>query len=159
SYHFYFEKPTNDLSSQQANFNGDEPFGMAAKGPFLERPTRVGAYPPNKLGLYDMHGNVWQMTSPQRGSVRRFRGGGWFTGGLYCRAGHRTNGAPLGRFNHLGFRLARVPRGQQTLDRTQPAALPFRQGIGPGGQKDRGPPGVSSTRERFAWPFLLSRPD
>jgi formylglycine-generating enzyme required for sulfatase activity len=109
SYHFYFEKPTNDLSSKQANFNGNEPFGMAEKGPFLERPTRVGAYPPNKLGLYDMHGNVWQLTSPQRGSVRRFRGGGWFTGGLYCRAGHRTNGAPVGRFNFVGFRLARVP--------------------------------------------------
>jgi formylglycine-generating enzyme required for sulfatase activity len=150
SYHFYFDKPTNDLSSKQANFNGNEPFGMAEKGPFLERPTRVGAYPPNKLGLHDMHGNVWQLTSPQRGSVRRFRGGGWFTGGLYCRAGHRTNGAPVGRFNFVGFRLARVPRGQRTLDRTQPAALPLRQGFAPDV--------AAGVRSAAPGPWRLARP-
>jgi formylglycine-generating enzyme required for sulfatase activity len=35
SYHFYFAKPTNDLSSKEANFNGDFPFGEADKGPAL----------------------------------------------------------------------------------------------------------------------------
>ena len=60
SYHFYFDKPTNDLSSKQANFNGNKPFGKADKGPWLDRPAKVGSYAPNKLGLYDMHGNVCQ---------------------------------------------------------------------------------------------------
>jgi formylglycine-generating enzyme required for sulfatase activity len=60
SHHFYFDKPTDDLSSEQANFNGEFPFGKAPKGKNLGRPSRVGAYPSNKLGLCDMHGNVWQ---------------------------------------------------------------------------------------------------
>jgi formylglycine-generating enzyme required for sulfatase activity len=60
SHYFYFAKPTDDLSSEQANFNGNFPFGKAPKGNYLRRPSRVGAYPPNRLGLCDMHGNVWQ---------------------------------------------------------------------------------------------------
>ena len=110
SYHFYFAKPTNDLSSKEANFNGDFPFGKAGKGPDLERTTKVGSYASNKLGLYDMHGNVWQWTSsPEGASPRVIRGGCWFFNGSDCRAANRFASPPSLRINYLGLRLARVP--------------------------------------------------
>jgi formylglycine-generating enzyme required for sulfatase activity len=201
SHYFYLDKPTDDLSSEQANFNGNFPFGKAPKGKYLGHTTRVGAYPSNRLGLCDVHGNVWQwcaddywqkkravlaarmvgvlggpfgqdpflaasILSPQDGanglvvggSDRVIRGGGWINGGTYCRAADRFRYAPSYRSLYLGFRLARAPRGPRTCHRTEPAALPFRQGLGPGGQMDGGPPGVSSVRERSGWPFLHALP-
>jgi formylglycine-generating enzyme required for sulfatase activity len=117
SYHFYFDKPTNDLSSAQANFNGDFPDGKAPKGKYLQRTTRVGAYPPNKLGLCDMHGNVSQWCADSldaRGSSRVFRGSNWNNGAGDCRAAGRGGRVPGHRSFNLGFRLARsVPSGSK----------------------------------------------
>jgi formylglycine-generating enzyme required for sulfatase activity/tRNA A-37 threonylcarbamoyl transferase component Bud32 len=111
SYHFYLDRPTNDLSSEQANFNGNLPAGQAPEGKYLGRPTRVGAYPPNRLGLCDMHGNVWQWCADAfpRDAARVFRGGGWDNNGSDCRASLRNRPGPSYRFNNLGFRLAAVP--------------------------------------------------
>jgi formylglycine-generating enzyme required for sulfatase activity len=112
SFHFYFDKPTNDLSSHQANFYGDTPFGKGEKGPNLQRPTRVGAYPSNKLGLCDMHGNVAQWCEnlyDPKGSVEVHRGGGWGYVGARCRAVDRYVSMLTDRSVGLGFRLVRVP--------------------------------------------------
>ena len=109
SYEFYFDKPTNDLSSAMANFNGNEPFGDAAPGPWLTRPTRVGAYPPNRLGLCDMHGNVWQWTDTAHRSGRVDRGGSWRDNGRSCRASERYGLPPSVQGMNMGFRLVRVP--------------------------------------------------
>jgi serine/threonine protein kinase/formylglycine-generating enzyme required for sulfatase activity len=109
SYHFYLDTPTNDLSSMQANFGGDSPFGKAPKGPYLSRPTRVGAYPSNKLGLCDMHGNMWQWTATALGSDRVVRGGCWLSLGASCQAANPVRLAPTYMDSHFGFRLARVP--------------------------------------------------
>jgi formylglycine-generating enzyme required for sulfatase activity len=113
SYHFYFAKPTNDLSSEQANFNGEVPFGKAPKGKLLDRATKVGSYQPNKLGLYDMHGNMeqWCADGALMGDVpsRWLRGGSWESHGIGCRAVVRGLLAPTDQYPYLGFRIVRVP--------------------------------------------------
>jgi formylglycine-generating enzyme required for sulfatase activity len=112
SYDFYFAKPTNDLSSKEANINGR--FFPGEKGTYLERTTKVGSYAPNKLGLYDMHGNVLQWCEdpfdPKAGdSYRVLRGGCWGDPAMSSIAGHRGKGMPDAATARLGVRLARVP--------------------------------------------------
>jgi formylglycine-generating enzyme required for sulfatase activity len=111
SYHYYLAKPTNDLSSDQANFDGD-PLGKAPKGPALRRPTRVGAYPPNKLGLCDMHGNVWQWCADlylPKHTSRVLRGGSYNDDYTGCRTSYRVGHEPQLTSIAMGFRLARAP--------------------------------------------------
>jgi formylglycine-generating enzyme required for sulfatase activity len=111
-HHFYFSEPTDKLSSAQANFNGNFPEGDAARGPYLARTTKVGSYPPNKLGLYDMHGNVFQWCqdlNKHYGFGREARGGSWDKEGRACRAGFRYYAMPTDRVNNIGFRLVRTP--------------------------------------------------
>jgi formylglycine-generating enzyme required for sulfatase activity len=114
SFDFYFEQPTNALSSSQANFNGNYPYGGGAKGRYLERTCKVGSYRPNRLGIYDLHGNVWEWCedSEDEGPNRVFRGGGCYDGGRDCRAATRDGGEPWWRGGHVGVRLARVPSGR-----------------------------------------------
>ena len=112
AFDFYFDKPTNDLSSRQANFDGNHPHGGGAKGPYLERTSKVGSYKPNKLGVYDMHGNVWEWCedlSEPEASARVLRGGSWFHDGVHCRSAYRRRVGPAYRYRHDGFRLAIVP--------------------------------------------------
>lgn len=117
AYDFYFARsksdltsvPTNDLSSRQANFNGNYPAGSASKGPYLQATSEVGLYLPNPLGIYDLHGNVWEWTSSLEGSSRLIRGGSWHYGGEGCAASSWNRLGPGDHRSDLGFCVLAVP--------------------------------------------------
>jgi formylglycine-generating enzyme required for sulfatase activity len=117
AFYFYFAQsetdltsvPTNDLSSDEANFDGNHPAGSASKGPSLQATSEVGSYLSNPLGIYDLHGNVWEWTSSQEGSSRVRRGGSWYARAGCCSASGRRRDEPGFRYYDLGFRVLAVP--------------------------------------------------
>ncbi len=108
---FYFG---HALNGQQANCNGNYPYGTETKGPYLGRPTVVGAYEseaPHPWGLCDMHGNVdeWcENLCDFEPSYRAVRGGSWILNPGNCRAALRGTGGP-GRDSIVGFRVCFRP--------------------------------------------------
>ena len=117
----------NNLTTSQANYNGNYPYNNNREGKYREKTMPVGSFAPNAFGLYDMHGNVAEWCSdwydsgyyanspqnnpigPSSGSYRVDRGGSWSIDASNCRVAIRNSTPPGGRNDRLGFRLALVP--------------------------------------------------
>jgi sulfatase modifying factor 1 len=122
----------NNLTTEEANYDGNFPYKEYPKGKYLKVTTAVGSYPPNTWGLYDMHGNVWEWCldwfdeeyydkckeqgiienpgGPETGSDRVLRGGSWSDYAQYCRSAYRSYDFPGVRTSLIGFRLVFVPQ-------------------------------------------------
>jgi len=120
-----------NLTTDQANYDGNYPYQNYPKGKYLGKTTPVGSYPPNGWGLYDLHGNVWEWCldwygekyydeckrqgivdnppGPATGSYRVLRGGSWLNDARYCRSADRNYISPDDRYGLIGFRLVFLP--------------------------------------------------
>lgn len=102
-------------------------YGSAIDVKSLNRTTKVGSFPANPWGVFDMHGNVaewcWDWydkdyyatapnkdpAGPDRGVQRVLRGGSWLLSESSCRSASRAGQTPDERKQYLGFRIARTP--------------------------------------------------
>ncbi len=118
------------LNGDNANVNGNSPYGTITNGTYLERTTTVddSRYLKNDFGLAQMHGNVCEwcfdayLESAYRdrnevtadpvimtgSKTRVVRGGSWGSHSKMSRAAHRFGVSPGSRVEDFGFRIVCV---------------------------------------------------
>jgi formylglycine-generating enzyme required for sulfatase activity len=115
------------INPDQANYDATWAYlGGGKKGAHLKKTVPVHSFQPNPFGLYQVHGNVWELcedpwhndyrNAPTDGSVwtergderfRMLRGGSWDSYPDELRSSYRGRTLPQSHFINIGLRVVR----------------------------------------------------
>ena len=112
----------DNITTDQANYNGYYPYNDGPKGENREKTVPVKDLSCNQWGLYQMHGNVWEWCAdwsgdypagsvenpkgPTKGDDRVLRGGSWIFYGRSVRSASRNRILPDFSGRYVGFRFS-----------------------------------------------------
>jgi formylglycine-generating enzyme required for sulfatase activity len=110
----------NNITPNQANFDGNYPYNKQFKGRYRARTLTARSFSPNDWGLYDMHGNVYEWCWDQYKSYGNaasldgslsspgvIRGGSWTSEARFLRSANRALMDHAAKTDYVGFRVAR----------------------------------------------------